>query len=163
MKNKFLTVLLILNLIVTCGILTYLFQNNEIQLDFSDEVIQVRGLVVTDSLGVERVIIGSPLPPPQSHGFRFDRGNDAQVSGIMLYDSEGQERSGYVTDDGYGNVFFTLDSKTHQRALFVAEPQGATTLKIWGFNGNQLEMGSSDDGTWLRATKNGKEYNFIED
>lgn len=80
----------------------------------------------------------------------------------MLYDHEGQERGGYVTDDFYGNVFLTLDSKISQRVLFMAEPQGAATLKMWGKNGNQLNLGSSDDGTWLDISNNGKKQNLIE-
>jgi hypothetical protein len=148
---------------VTGALVIYLFQNNKIELDLSDKILKVRGLVVTDSLGVERVIIGSPLPPPQLHGYRFPRGENADVSGIMLYDSEGQERSGYVTDNDYGNVLFTLDSKSSQRVLFMAEPQGTSTLKMWGLNNNQIELVSSDEGTWMNATQNGKSHNLIKE
>lgn len=72
-------------------------------------------------------------------------------------------RSGYVTDDSYGNVFFTLDSKTSQQALFVAEPQGATTLKVWGENGNEINLGASDEGPWLTVSENGKRQNLIRE
>ena len=144
MNNRYLITLFILNLLFTgiLGVNQYLNQN--IDLDLSDKIISVRGLVVTDSLGVERVIIGSNLPDPQGHGFRFSRGG--AVTGIMLYDSEGQERGGYVTDNDYGNIFLTLDSKTSQRGLFIAEPQGATTLQVWGNNGNKISIGASDEG-----------------
>ncbi|WP_224483864.1 hypothetical protein [Robertkochia aurantiaca] len=161
MKNKTLTILLFLNLIFTALIGLYLYQNNTLEVDFSDDILKVRGLVVVDSLGVERVILGAPLPPPQMHGYRFDRGENSEVSGVMLYDSEGQERSGYVTDNDYGNVFFTLDSKTSQRVLFVAEPQGTATLRMWGKNGNQVEIGSGDEGSWIRARKNGEDFNLL--
>ena len=80
----------------------------------------------------------------------------------MLYDHEGQERGGYVTDDSYGNIFLTLDSKISQRVLFMAEPQGASTLKMWGKNGNQINLGASDDGTWLDVSDNGKKQSLIE-
>ncbi len=143
------------------GVLGYLYQNKEIELDFSDKIIKVRGLVVVDSLGVERVIVGAPLPPPQAHGYRYSRGENAEVSGIMLYDAEGQERSGYVTDNDYGNVFLTLDSKKSQRMLFVAEPQGATTLRIWGRNGNRIELGASEVGSFLNVSDHGKKHNLI--
>src|SRR5690606_15712639 len=73
-----------------------------------------------------------------------------------------KERGGYVTDDFYGNLFLTLDSKISQRVLFMTEPQGAATLKMWGKNGNQLNLGSSDDGTWLDISNNGKKQNLIE-
>lgn len=162
MNKKLLSILLIINLITTSAILIHLFMNRNIELDFSKDIIKVRGLIVTDSLGVERVIIGSPLPPPQMHGYRYDRGENSNVSGVMLYDSEGQERGGYVTDDGYGNVFLTLDSKTSQKVLFVTEPQGTSTLRMWGRNGNQIELGAGDEGAWIKGIKNGEEIDFTE-
>lgn len=163
MKKKLRSILLVINLITTSAILIHLFINRTIELDLSKEIIKVRGLIVTDSLGVERVIIGSPLPPPQVHGYRFDRGKNSDVSGVMLYDSEGQERGGYVTDDGYGNVFLTLDSKSSQKVLFVTEPQGTSTLRMWGRNGNQIELGTGDEGAWVNAIRNGKKLNLTNE
>lgn len=162
MKISILSILLILNLLATSIISAHLFINRTLELDLSEEIIKVRGLIVTDSLGVERVIIGSPLPPPQMHGYRFDRGDNSGVSGVMLYDSEGQERGGYVTDNDYGNVFLTLDSKTSQRVLFVTEPQGTSTLRMWGRNGNQIEMGAGDGGTFLRTTSAGERIDLLK-
>lgn len=162
-KKHVLPILLGINMMITLVMGFYLIQNRTLQIDFSDQILQVRGLVVTDSLGRERVIIGAPLPPAQSIGYRFYRGNDSEVSGIMLYDHEGQERSGYVTDDSYGNVFFTLDSKISQRALFVAEPQGAVTLRLWGKNGNQIDLGTSDDDTWMNVSGNGQRKDLLSD
>jgi len=163
MKSQLSQILLLINTFVLIGILAHIYLNRDLELDLSQEVLKVRGLVVTDSLGVERVIIGSPLPPPQLHGYRFDRGENADVSGVMLYDAEGQERSGYVTDNDYGNVFFTLDSKTSQRVLFMVEPQGAASLKLWGRNGNELSLGSSDQGSWLEGVSNGQSFNMIQE
>lgn len=162
MKNNFLNGLSILNLILMVAVLAYLYQNNKIELDLSEQVLKVRGVVVVDSLGVERVIIGAPLPPPQLHGLRYYRGDNSEVSGVMLYDAEGQERSGYVTDNDYGNVFLTLDSKTSQRMLFVAEPQGATTLRVWGLNGNRIDLGATDGEAFLKGVNSGNEFNLIE-
>lgn len=153
---------MVLNAITTVGLLAYIVRNKNIEIDFSNEILKVRGLVVTDSTGVERVIIGTHLPPAQSFGYRFYRGDNSGVSGVMLYDYEGQERGGYVTDDSYGNVFLTLDSKISQRVLFMTEPQGASTLKMWGKNNNQIQLGSSDDGTWFDVLNNGKSNSFIE-
>ena len=162
MKNTVLKYLLVLNLFVTAGLVVYIVKNNNVEIDLSNEVLKVRGLVLTDSTGVERVIIGTHLPPPQSFGYRFYRGDNSGVSGVMRYDHEGQERGGYVTDDSYGNIFLTLDSKISQRVLFMAEPQGASTLKMWGKNGNQINLGASDDGTWLDVSDNGKKRSLIE-
>jgi len=162
MKTNPLKILLFANLIVTLGLVVYIVKNQHIEIDFSNEVLKVRGLVVTDSTGVERVIIGTHLPPAQSFGYRFYRGDNSGVSGVMLYDHEGQERGGYVTDDSYGNIFLTLDSKISQRVLFMAEPQGASMLKMWGKNGNHINLGSSDDGTWLDVSDNGENQSLIE-
>ncbi|MDR6300987.1 hypothetical protein [Mesonia maritima] len=162
MKNSTLKFLLLANLLVTIGLVIYVIRNQQVEIDLSDEILKVRGLVVTDSTGVERVIIGSHLPPAQSQGYRFYRGDNSGVSGVMLYDHEGQERGGYVTDDSYGNVFLTLDSKISQRVLFMAEPQGAASLKMWAKNGNQLNLGTSDEGTWLETSKNGVKKTFLK-
>ncbi|WCM41917.1 hypothetical protein MG290_13385 [Flavobacterium sp. CBA20B-1] len=162
MKNSILKYLLLLNLLITAGLVIYIIKNNNLEIDLSNEVLKVRGLVVTDSTGVERIIIGTNLPPAQSFGYRFYRGDNSAVSGVMLYDHEGQERGGYVTDDSYGNIFLTLDSKVSQRVLFMAEPQGASVLKMWGKNGNQINLGTSDDGTWMDILDNGEKQNLIE-
>ncbi len=106
----------------------------------SDDILRVRGLVVVDENGTERVWIGAPLPEPLILGKRFPRGGN--VSGVMLYDDEGNERGGYVTSDDFPNVFFTLDSLGKQHVLFLAEPQGDTALWIWnGENAFRLNVG----------------------
>ena len=93
------------------------------------EALRVRQLSVVDANGVERVRIAAPLPEPLILGKRFHR--DGHVSGILLFDAEGNERSGYVTGDEYPNVIFTLDSLATQHVLFMAEPQGSPTLMMW--------------------------------
>ncbi|WP_439488330.1 hypothetical protein [Algoriphagus sp.] len=162
-RKHVMPILLGINLLITLVMGFYLFQSRTLEIDLSEEILRVRGLVVTDSSGRERIIIGAPLPPAQSIGYRFYRGKNSNVSGIMLYDHEGQERSGYVTDDSYGNVFFTLDSKISQRALFVAEPQGAVTLRLWGKNGHQIDIGTSDDDTWMNVGSEGQIKDLIDE
>ena len=160
MKQIGIYLLLTLNLLVT-GFLTYQhFQSRNHPPDLSTDIIKVRGLIVVDSLGVERVILGSPLPDPQFHGYRIPRGEDAGVSGIMLYDGEGQERGGYVTDDYYGNVFLTFDSKTEQQALLIAEPQGGATTMLWARNGNKITLGAYDEEVSVDIQENGKNVNI---
>jgi hypothetical protein len=113
-------------------------------------VLRVRGLSVVDGNGVERVRIQAPLPDPLVLGKRFSRGG--AVSGILLSDDEGNERSGYVTSEGYPNVFFTLDSLARQHVLFVTEPQGDPTLRLWdGANTVTLSAGSDGPALGLRT------------
>jgi hypothetical protein len=110
-----------------------------------DRILRVRGISVVDEKGTERVYIGAPVPEPLILGKRFPRGG--RMSGIILFDEDGTERSGYCTSDGYPNVLFTLDSIGHQHALFMAEPQGDTAFWIWNsansFKLNVGEMESS--------------------
>ncbi len=150
MKMKILYSLLVVNLISTAFLAHQYFNMNK----FSDKILKVRGLVVVDSTGVERVVLGAPLPNPIILGKRYPRGGN--TSGILLYDANGTERSGYVTDDNYPNVFFTLDAIGPQRALFLAEPQGATSLWLWSDNNNRFAVTTSIDTTSFEILSNGK-------
>ncbi len=128
-------------------------------INFSDKILKVRGIVVVDTFGIERVMIGSHLPEPNfATGNRVAaRGKTGSVSGVMLFDAEGQERGGYVTDDYYGNAFLTLDSKTSQHFLLVAEPQGATSLQLWSRNGqNKINLSTDDEDGQMELKRNGK-------
>lgn len=135
------------------------------EVELNDKIIKVRGIVVVDSLGIERVIIGSSLPTAQSSfGNRlYPREKGAGVSGVMLYDSEEQERGGYVTDDDYGNVFLTLDSKSNQTFLAVAEPNGATAIQLWDRSGgNKISISTSDESANIELKKNNKNVRIYE-
>jgi hypothetical protein len=123
------------------------------------DVLRVRGLIVVDQNGTERVRIQAPLPDPIMLGRRIPRGG--QVSGVLLFDEEGNERSGYVTSDGYPNVFFTLDSLEQQHVLFLTEPDGSTTLRMWSGDGNVVNLGVTGDGPSLKMSKQGKDM-FVQ-
>ena len=116
----------------------------------------VRSLSVVDPAGVTRVKIAAPAPAPIVMGKVKPR--DGVVSGIILYDAKGNERSGYVTSDSkdYPNVLFTLDDEQHQRVLFIAEPGGATTLRLFKDKQNMAEMNLVGDRPGLRLVRNGK-------
>jgi hypothetical protein len=135
-------------------------------LNYSDKILKVRGIVIVDSLGIERVIVGAHLPEPNfSTGNRIaGRGKTGSVSGVMLYDSEGQERGGYVTDDYYGNAFLTLDSKTAQNILLISEPQGSSSLQLWSRNGKNKVSISTDDGdATIELKKNNNAIKLYQD
>lgn len=133
-------------------------------MNFSDKILKVRGIVVVDSLGIERVIVGSHLPEPNfANGHRIaGRGKGGSVSGVMIYDHEGQERGGYVTDDGFGNAFLTLDSKTQQHLLLISEPQGGANLMMWD-KGNKISMGVNPENASLEIIKNNKKVKLYEE
>jgi len=94
-----------------------------------DSILRVRGLIVVDSNGVERVWIGAPLPAPLLGGKRLSRLGD--ISGILLMDEDGNERSGYFTSNGSDEVALTLDNVSGQAALFFANPTTGAHLTLW--------------------------------
>lgn len=127
---------------------------------------KVRQLDVVDEKGVTRVRLGAPLAHAVVDGKQNrSRGGNPEdtVSGILLFDAEGIERSGYVTvDRGYSNVLLTLDDKHKQHAMFIAEPTGATTLRL--FNGDtkdRVDVSINSDGPSITMMRRGQEtYRF---
>jgi hypothetical protein len=102
---------------------------------------------------VPRIRIAGELPDAIIDGRRVPRGERA--AGIVLYDSTGQERSGYVTWEPSGNVGLTLDTKAGQVAVLVAGRESAAALMLW--RGRDLiELRSDQDGSRFTAVKNGE-------
>lgn len=118
-----------------------------------EDILRVRGIVVVDENGTERIWIGAPVPEPLILGKRFPRGG--KMSGIILFDEEGNERSGYCTSDGYPNVLFTLDSIGRQHVLFMAEPQGDTALWVWN-GGNSFKLSIGEETSSLQLSQKGE-------
>jgi len=158
MKDKLLYAVSMLNLILFSSYLfSFTSSKDKATEDLSNKILKVRGIVIVDSSGIERVIVGAHLPEPNfAAGSRTKaRKKNGSVSGVMLYDSEGQERGGYVTDDNYGNAFLTLDSKTAQQMLLIAEPQGAATMQVWSRNGkNKASLSANDADADITLKKN---------
>lgn len=122
--------------------------------DASSQVPQrltVSELLVVDDQGIERVRIGSDFPDAVIDGKRIERGTE--VAGVMLYDTTGQERSGYVTSTE-GNVFLTLDTRQGQVALFVAGPDGGSAVRLWHEN-DAVELRSDSDGSRITTIDEG--------
>lgn len=166
MKQKLFYTLSILNLVAfSFYLFSFTKSNNNQGEGYEGKILKVRGIVVVDSLGLERVIIGAHLPEPNfEKGYRIAaRGKGGSVSGVMLYDHEGQERGGYVTDDGYGGAFLTLDSKTQQHFLLLSEPQGGVYMNLWDRNQNNIQFGTYEDDSFIRINKNGNPIKLYED
>lgn len=125
------------------------------------EVLRAREIDVVDPQGVTRVKIAAPLPQPIISGHVRTRGagKDGTLSGMLLFDANGVERSGYATvDRGYSNVLFTLDAPNQQHALFVAEPNGATTLRLFnpGMT-DRLDLAVTSAGPSISMLRDGRE------
>lgn len=97
-----------------------------------DGIMHVRGLVVDDSSGHERVRLGAPLPDPLIRNVRMKR--QGVLSGIVLTDATGTERSGYATEEE-GEAFLALDSQHGQEMTLLTNPAGGTNLDIFRFKG----------------------------
>lgn len=164
MKTKIFYMLTFINIICfSVYLFSFTTPNKNSSLDFQNKILKVRGLVVVDSLGIERVIIGSHLPEPNfSQGNRVvSRGKINAVSGVMLYDHEGQERGGYVTDDNFGNAFLTLDSKVSQQFLLLCGPDGGAHINMWDRNNNSIKLGATEYDSYIDINKNGKQINLL--
>ena len=117
-------------------------------------ILRVRGLIITDDHGVERVWIGAPLPNPPLFGKRYKR--SVSVSGILLFDADGNERSGYVTNDrSPGPVFLSLDSVGSEVADFTAHAGGGVTAEIRD-GSSSVSLGAAQTGASIKLHDKGK-------
>ncbi len=108
-------------------------------------ILHVRGLVVEDQNGIERVRLGAPLPDPMGvDGVRHPR--QGVIAGLLISDAKGTERGGYVTADASDEAFFTLDSRKGQEVLFLANPEGGTNLDLFDKHGNEAQLTVFPDG-----------------
>ncbi len=115
----------------------------------------VRKLVIIDPHGRERVVIAAPLPEPRLAGIRSKRGD--AVSGILLFDAEGNERGGYVTGDGPSEgASLTLDEIGRMAVSLYANERGTSGLRIGNHDGNAIDIGVNPAGTFLTLYERGE-------
>lgn len=135
----------VLSCLVFTALLVMGFDNKETSL--SESILKVKGLIVVDKNGIERVVIGSDFPDPISMGKRVPRGGEANdlMAGIMLHDAEGNERGGYMTSGFYPNIFLTFDQITGQQMMLLNEPFGGSSMMVNSGNGNSYMLSGSRD------------------
>jgi hypothetical protein len=105
------------------------------------QVLTVSELRVVDGRGVVRVRIGGDLPDAIVRGKRTPRGDRA--AGVLVYDTTGQERGGYVTLDRSGIVGLTLDRRNGQTGQFWSDTVRHTALRLWnGGDVAELRVGT---------------------
>lgn len=105
----------------------------------SDSVLRIRELVIVDPNGTDRVRIAAPLPDPIMLGRRSRRGDP--VSGIIIYDAEGNERGGYVTGDVSRGAAITLDEVMRAAVHIAVEDRGEAHVSISNGTGGFGRMG----------------------
>jgi len=116
-----------------------------------DGVLHVRGLVVEDQSGHERLRLGAPLPDPMIHGTRQKR--QGVISGLLISDANGNERGGYVTSDASGEAFLSLDSEDEQKVLLLANAKGGVNFVLSNNDGNSLQLTAFPEGPKLTMRK----------
>jgi len=121
----------------------------------SDSVLTLRELVIVDSMGTPRVRIAAPLPDPIMLGKRFSRGG--VVSGIIIYDAEGNERGGYVTGDESRGAALTLDEIMRAAVHIGVEDRGEAHVSVDnGLGGYGLLGINQRDGAFIRLHGGGR-------
>src|SRR5262245_12405367 len=100
--------------------------------------LRVRQITVVDAKGTERIWIGAPVPDPIVQGKRVPR--NGAVSGMILLDTKGNERGGFVTSDPGGGVFIGLDSEQRQEALFLVNAEGGGHISFYDNQGNRARL-----------------------
>lgn len=96
------------------------------------DILRARGLVIEDENGVERIILGAPVPdPPGADGPRA-----APLAGMIIIDGQGRERGGYGTIDASDETVLTLDAADGPEIFKVAgNPKSGATLWLSHQNG----------------------------
>jgi hypothetical protein len=114
--------------------------------------VRAKEVVVVDGKGIVRARLGGDLPDAvMAGGHVAKRGSKA--AGMIIYDEEGIERGGYVTQDEGSNAMITLDSKHRMAALMVAgpDPTQDSALTLITKNGG-IELRSDSNGSRLSVT-----------
>ncbi|MDP9037912.1 MAG: hypothetical protein M3O02_01400 [Acidobacteriota bacterium] len=119
----------------------------------NDGIMHVRGLVVVDAAGHERVRLGAHLPGPLIRGIREKRNGD--LSGILLTDATGTERSGYGTEEE-GEAFITLDSQHGQEMTLLSNAGGGVNFDISDPKKNEAQITVFPDGPKFKMKKAGE-------
>jgi hypothetical protein len=92
-----------------------------------DRVLRVRGLVVEDVMGRDRIVIGAPLPTP---------GRISPSTGMAINDPQGVERFGLgLLDNGRVVMGFdappgTGDDRNRERISIVSEANGGAYIRF---------------------------------
>jgi hypothetical protein len=111
-----------------------------------DSVLVLRALSIVDARGVERVRIAAPLPDVIMLGRRYERGDP--VSGILIFDGEGNERGGYITDENR-NAALTLDEINRAAVHIGTNDRGEAHFSLSNGRGGYAILGMRPTGTFL--------------
>lgn len=117
------------------------------------KVLTVSEIDVVDAKGVVRARLGTDLPDAVADGKTVKRGG--KPAGLMLYDTTGQERGGYLTFPN-GNILLSMDSRKPygQMVTLVATPEGGGAALMLNRADDAVEMRVDDElGPSLHAKR----------
>ena len=78
-------------------------------------------------------------------------------AGVLIFDKEGIERGGYVTEDSHGNALLTLDDKQRQEVLLVTGAEPTSSFRMWtGKDALELRVDPDLNGPTFRMIRNGQ-------
>jgi hypothetical protein len=111
--------------------------------------IRTTEVTVVDANGIVRARLGGDLPDAVMADGRVAR-RGSKAGGLLIYDEEGIERGGYVTQEEGSNAMLTLDSKHQQAVLLVAAPdkERASAFRMWT-GASSIELRSDSIGSRL--------------
>jgi hypothetical protein len=117
------------------------------------QVLTVSEVDIVDAKGVIRARLGADLPDAVIDGKTVKRGG--HPASLMLYDSTGQERGGYLTFPN-GNILLTMDSQkpAAQMVTLVASPTGGGAALMLNRQSDAVELRVDDElGPSLHAKR----------
>lgn len=139
----------------------FVASSRTVQASTTPDVMRVRQLIVVDDKGVERVIVAGSLPGQWQNG----KVNTRRVTrpfkqgGILIFDKDGVERGGYLTEDRSDNALLTLDDKQQQEVLLVTGPQPTSSFRMWaGKDSLELRVDPDMGGPTFRMVRNGRSF-----
>ncbi|HET9133384.1 MAG TPA: hypothetical protein VFN90_03690 [Gemmatimonadales bacterium] len=139
------------------------------------EILRVRGVIIVDEAGRERVVLGAPIPDPKE-GKRIAAATGLAINdtlgherfGLSLFpdgrvvmgfdapagvgDDRNRERISIVADQRGGGFIRFLDGETRARAFLGLGDGGAVSLEMldWGKDSIRVrQVGQSRDSTYV--------------
>jgi len=112
---------------------------------------QMDGIVIMNSQGFDRVLLGDRLADPNTGKRIFES------AGFLVNDKQGWEKAGVgvnTTKEGKSRVAFGLDDSGGEAVHLMALEDGTKGLVISGRNGRMIIGMSSENGNWFNQKRN---------
>lgn len=145
--RKLLTICIAGFSMMACLMLTA-FRDKNGQLIPEESILRLRGIILTDQHGIERMWLGAPVDQPITMGKRFNRGSTAH--GIILLDEEGNERGSFAIHDESSTIALTMDNVSKMVYNLSTGPTGGVTERVLDKYGNSIVMGTGQSGAYLK-------------